>query len=146
MNPVKLFIGVRAMRNWQLEDRLEERLNSEFGLSDHRQSLIPSDESIHRVLISFDRLIETGDLERIRMTSESIEQEYSSKLDAGFLDNRRVSLAANSDVAVIHFKDGGIQVLTWPYPGTLCDEASDFFLTMRKTYRSQLRTMCLLRR
>jgi hypothetical protein len=146
MNPVKLFIGVLAMEDWQLEDRLEERVISEFGALDHRQSLIPSDESIHRVLISFDRLIETGDLERIRQISTSIEAEYSAKLDVGLLDNRSVSLAADPDVDVIQFKDGGIQVLPWPHPGRICGKSSDFFRTMRKTYRSQLRTMCLLRR
>jgi len=134
------------MKDWQLEDRLGERVLSEFGISDHRQSLIPSDESIHRVLFSFERLIETADLERIRKLCSSIEEEYSAKLDAGFLDNRRASLATNLDADVIQFKDGGIQVLPWPHPGRVCKQTSNFFLTMRKIYRGQLRTMCLLKR
>ena len=146
MNPVKLFIGVLAMNEWPYEDRLQERLISEFGSSDHRQSLIPSDESIHRVLISFDRLVETEDRERIRTISKSIEESCSAKLDVGFLDNRRVVLSTKPDEEVIQFRDGGIQVLAWPHAGRLCDKSSDFFLTMRMIYRRQLRTMCLLRR
>ena len=134
------------MNEWRHEDRLEKKLISEFGSSDHRQSLIPSDESIHRVLFSFDHLIETGDLERIRAITQSIEEEFSAKLDVGFLDNRRVVLSTKADEEVIQFRDGAIQVLAWPHPGRLCDKSSDFFLTMRKIYRSQLRSMCLLRR
>jgi hypothetical protein len=144
--PVKLFIGVLAMKDWSLEERLEERLISEFGLADHRLSLIPSEESIHRVLLSFDRLTETEGLEKIRKISNSIEEEFSAKLDVGFVDNRRAALASGNGEDVIHFIEGGVQVLPWTHPGCLCDKSQDFFLTMRKTYRSQLRSMCLLRR
>ena len=61
-NPVKLFIDVLTVEDVRLEERLEERLISEYGPLDHRMILIPSDRTIHRVFFSFDRLIEIGTL------------------------------------------------------------------------------------
>ncbi len=145
-NPVKLFIGVLALEDVRLEEQLEERLISEFGPSDHRLSLIPTDGTIHRVFLSFDRLIETGSLPKIRDLSQSIAKEFSAKLDVGLVDNRRVAAGTDDGEDVIQFKDGEIHFFPWTHPGYRSDLSRNFFLSMRKTYRSQLRTMCLLRR
>src|SRR3954471_5065248 len=92
-NPVKLFIDVLAMlEDVGLEERLEEKLFSEYGPSDHRMILIPSGKTIHRVFFSFDRLIEIGDFPKASTWFESTAREFSSKIMVGFVDNRRVVL------------------------------------------------------
>ena len=147
-NPVKLFIGVLTVKDVRLEERLEERLISEYGPSDHRMILIPSDRTIHRVFLSFDRLIEIGNLPKIRELTQSTEKEFSATVVIGYVDNRRVAVAeaAGTDEyeKVMEFKDGGIQFLS--HPDYLTDESHEFFISMRKTYRAQLRSMCLLRK
>jgi len=149
-NPVKLFVGVLALEDAGLEERLEEKLISEFGPSDHRLSLIPTDGTFHCVFLSFDRLIETGSLPKIRDLSQSIAKEFSVKLETGFVDNRRVAagtvVGEEEGEDVIQFKNGEIHFLPGTHPVYRSNLSRNFFLSMRKTYRSQLRTMCLLRR
>ena len=143
-------MSVLALEDVRLEERLEERLISEFGLSDHRLSLIPTDSTIHCVFLSFDRLIDPGSLPNIRDLSQSIAKEFSAKLDMGFVDNRRVAagtvVGKEEGEDVIQFKDGEIHFFPWTPPAYRSDLSRNFFLSMRKKYRSQLRTMCLLRR
>lgn len=143
-NPVKLFIAVRTVDDVRLEERLEERLISEYGPSDHRLSLNPSDGTIHRVFLSFDRLIEIGSLPTVRELSQTMESEFSSKMVVGLVDNRRVAVGPDEDM--IHFKTGGIHFLAETPPDYMTDKSQEFFLSLRKTYRAQLRSMCLLRR
>jgi hypothetical protein len=147
-NPVKLFIGVPTVEGMRLEERLEEKLISEYGPSDHRMILVPSDGTIHRVFLSFDRLIEIGNFPQIRERSQSIEKEFSSELVMGFVDNRRVVVrpASGGDEDVIHFKNGGIQFLPQTHSDYMTDKSQKFFLSMRKTYRALRRSMCLLQR
>jgi hypothetical protein len=59
-----------------------------------------------------------------------------------------VAEAAGTDEyeKVMEFKDGGIQFLSRKHPDYLTDESHEFFISMRKTYRAQLRSMCLLRK
>jgi len=149
-NPVKLFIDVLTVEDVRLEERLEERLISEYGPLDHRMILIPSDRTIHRVFFSFDRLIEIGTLTKIRKLSQSMEVEFSSKMAAGFVDNRRVAMGHVSESAddeeIIQFKNGGILFLPRAHPDYRTDNSQEFFREMRKSYRAQLRSMCRLRR
>jgi hypothetical protein len=146
-NPVKLFIDVRTVDDVRLEERLEERLISEYGPSDHRLSLNPSDGTIHRVFLSFDRLIETGSLPKIRELALSSAMEFSAKLVVGFVDNRRVAVGhvSESDAEIIQFKNGGILFLPRAHPDYRTDNSQEFFRSMRKSYRAQLRSMCRLR-
>lgn len=148
--PVKLFIGILKVKDVQLRERLEEKLTSDFGPSDHRMILVPSDDTIHRVFLSFDRLIETGNISKIRDLSQSVEKEFSANLVVGYVDNRRVVAGEASGTSkfeeVIQFKDGGIQFLSEPHPDYLSGWSENFFLQLRNTYRAQLRSMCLLRK
>ena len=143
-SPVKLFIVVQTVEDVRLEERLEEKLISEYGPLDHRMILIPSDGTIHRVFLSFDRLIEIGSLPIVREQSKTKGSEFSSKMVVGFVDNRRVAVGLDEDV--IHFKNGGIHFLAETRRDYMTDKSQEFFLSMRKTYRAQLRSMCLLRR
>jgi hypothetical protein len=149
-NPVKLFIDVLTMEDVRLEERLEERLISEYGQSDHRMILIPSHRTIHRVFFSFDRLIELGTLPKIRELSQSMEMEFSSKMAVGFVDNRRVAVGhtpeSDADEEIIQFKNGGILILPRAHPDYRTDNSQEFFRAMRKSFRAQLRSVCRLRR
>src|SRR5262252_4159606 len=111
--PAKLFIGILKVKDAHLKERLEEKLISDLGPSDHRMILVPSDGTIHRVFLSFDRLIETENVQKIREMSKSFEQEFSAKLAVGYVNNRRVveGKAADRDAPeeVMQFKNGGIQ-------------------------------------
>ena len=150
INPVKLFIGTLGLEDVRQDERLEERLTSEFGPSDHRLILIPTDGTIHRVLLSFGRLIESESLTQIRGQLQSFEREFSTKFDVGYVDNRRVVMGEAAGTGaleeVIHFKYGGVQFLSESLRGYLSGISQEFFLSMRRTYRAQLRSMCLLRR
>jgi hypothetical protein len=149
-HPVKLFIDVLAMEDAHLEERLEEELFSEYGPSDHRMILVPSDKTIHRVFLSFDRLIEIGNFPRLREQSRSTERKNSSKMVVGFVDNRRVAVESVSGSGgvedVIQFNNGRMLFLPGTHPDYMNDESQKFFLSMRKTFRAQLRSFCLLRR
>jgi len=91
---------------------------SQWGPVDHRSSVI------HPALVSFERLVE------------------SRTVEAGFLDNRKVVLHG---VEIIRFKSGGMEVLPAAPEIYRSAEAQEFFLAMRRIYRSQLRSMCQLR-
>jgi len=147
-NPVKLFIDVLTLEDVRLEERLEERLISEYGPLDHRMILISSDGTIHRAFFSFDRLIDIGTFPKIRELSQSMEMEFSSKMVVGFVDNRRVAVGhvSESDVEIIQFRNGGILFLPRAHPDYRADNSQEFFREMRKSYRAQLRSMCRLRR
>jgi hypothetical protein len=148
--PAKLFIGILKVKDVHLKERLEEKLSSDLGPSDHRMILVPSDGTIHRVFLSFDRLIETETVPKIREISQSFEKQHSAKLVVGYLDNRRVvaGKAADKDAPkeVIQFKNGGIQFHPEAHPDYRSENVQEFFLSMRKIYRAQLRSMCLLRK
>jgi len=143
--PVKLFISITVSQSGVIS-QLEDDLILEFGPADHRVSLIPTGGSIHRVFLSFDRLIEVESLVKFRdlfTTIPSIKEKHSVKLIAGTVDNRRV---ATETMDVGHFKDGGLQTGSTTPSELQSVEAREFFLAMRKTYRAQLRSICLLRR
>jgi len=142
--PVKLFIAVLKVPSSNLEERLEEELISEFGPTDHRLSLISSDETIHCVFLSFDRLTDEESLSKIRELCNSFEEEFSAQLDAGFLDNRRAAVGT-TDGDLLQFKDGGIQFFPRTHSVYKSGKSEEFFLLMRKSFRAQLRSMCLLR-
>jgi hypothetical protein len=97
----------------------EQLIISQWGPPDHRSSVI------HPAFVSFERLVEGGEFE------------------VGFLDNRKVALHGSE---IIQFKSGGIEVLPAAPEIYRTAAAEDFFLTMHRIYRSQLRSMCQLRR
>jgi hypothetical protein len=92
---------------------------SQWGLVDHRSSVI------HPAFVSFERLVD------------------GSESEVAFLDNRRVVLHG---MEIIRFKSGGLEVLPAAPEIYRSAEAQEFFLTMRRIYRSQLRSMCQLRK
>jgi len=143
--PVKLFIAVPALEDARDGERLEDRLRSEFGPSDHRLSLVPSDASIHRVLLSFERLIEIDTLPEIRDRIQPVETEFSARLEIGFLDNYQAALGALSGGRLFQFRSGVIQLLSSTPAEYQSGKVQEFFIWMRKAFRAQLRSMCLLR-
>ena len=134
-----------------------ERLVLHFGSVDHHSSLFPFEGKLHRVFLSFERLVNFNLLPAIQANVESIENEFQIALRVGFLDNRRVVLALKQNAAhrfeleknifgeeEIQFKNGGADFLPWTQTDFQSETSQDFFLTMRKLYRGQLRSMCLI--
>jgi hypothetical protein len=162
VSPVKLFIEIResgADQTPHADERLIGHLTSEYGSVDHRMSLIPTDGTIHRVFLSFERLIEISGVAEIGQQARSIEEKFSVEIHMGFLDNRHAVVADTGSnfersqsgestlgESVIEFKNGGIHFFEATPPGYRSSECQEFFSAMRKTYRGQLRSMCLLRR
>src|SRR5438046_971424 len=120
IRPVKLFVNVLKV------EPLEERLVHQFGPVDLRSSVAPIAGTIHRVFLSFERLVQSDSLADFIQHAASIEKEYPTPLDVGFLDNRRVVVALKKNAAhrsdlgnnifgeeVIQFKSGEIHFLPW---------------------------------
>jgi len=130
--------------------RAEERLVAAFGAVDHRSSVMPPEGSIHRSLLSFERLIESGSLPEIRRHAKRIDEEFATTTDAGKLENSRVTMAGVENPLesreLLHFNNGAVRFLPWAPPDYQSSVGKEFFLTVRHSYREQLRKVCLLRR
>jgi hypothetical protein len=140
--PVKLFAAIRLEDNSRFPP-VEERLVSEYGPVDHRSSVKPMDEAIHLVLLSFERLIDVDRMPEIQKHTRSIAEELSATVEAGHLENSKVSVRYED---LLQFRNGAVQFLPGARPHYQADTVQDFCLAMRQIYRGQLRTMCLLRR
>ena len=145
MKPVKILILIPDLEDSGSEERIEHRLALELGPSDHRLSLIPSESSIHHVLLSFERLSAVDMLPIISDRIRSEEQEFSARLQMGFLDNYEVVLGAPAGEKLFQFRNGVIQLLPSTPPELTSGEVQGFFISVRNTFRAQLRSMCLLR-
>ena len=175
--PVKLFIGTLVSER-SLIPGVEERLAGEYGPIDHRSEVIPfnftdyyrheSGDSILRVFLSFERLIEAEQLPEIKRRTNALENEFRGiqalvsrpiNLDPGYLENSKVILASTKNFyhriylgggifgeVTMHFKNTGFQFFPWTYPDYQSPEYQRFFLDLRRIYRTQLRSMCLVRR
>ncbi len=158
--------------------RIEQRLRSEFGPTDHQSNVIPfrftdyykheMGAAIDRVFFSFERLIEAHRLPEIKRHTNLIEAEFASgsavvkrpaNLDPGYLEHAKVVLATTKNFyhrmylgngifgeVTMHFKNNAFQFFPWTYPDYQSPEYLEFFLSIRRIYRNQLRSMCLLRR
>ena len=148
-NPVKLFVSILSPEGVPIR-RVEKRLVAEFGAVDHRSSVMPPEGSIHRCLLSFERLIDPGSMPEICRQAKRIDEELATTTDAGKLENSKVTLAvADSPLEstdLLHFNNGAAQFLPWAHPDFQSKTSQEFFLKVRQLYRDQLRSMCLLRR
>ena len=145
MKSVKLFVLMPELEDAGSAERIEIRLALELGPSDHRLSLIPSDSSIHNVLLSFERLPAVDMLPLICDRIRSLELEFSAKLQMGFLDNYEAVLGVSPGEKLFQFRNGVIQPLPSTPAELTSNEVQGFFITVRNTFRAQLRSMCLLR-
>jgi hypothetical protein len=122
-------------------------------------------DRIDRVFFSFERLIEADRLPEIKRQTNEIEEEMTSllttvkrpvNLDPGYLEQAKVILASTKNFyhriylgkgifgeVTMHYKNNAYQFFPWTYPDYQSRDYQEFFLKLRQTYRSQLRTMCI---
>ena len=175
-NPVKLFLGV-LVSGQDLVSSVESLLCSEFGPVDHRSPVIPftftnyyrkeTGDSILRVFLSFERLIEGDQLPDIKHQTNAMEETFKAadtnvtrpvNLDPGYIEHAKVILASTKNFyhrmylargifgqVTMHFRNGTYEFFPWTYPDYKSAEYQKFFLELRDLYRQQLRSMCLLK-
>jgi hypothetical protein len=175
-NPVKLFVGV-LVSSESLLDSVEAQLAAKYGPVDYRSPVLPftftdyyrheTGDDIHRLFLSFERLIEADTLPEIKRHTNTLETEFAAgnaavkrpvNLDPGYLEHAKVILASTKNFyhrmylgggifgeVTMHFRNGTFEFFPWTYPDYKSAEYQAFFLELRGIYRRQLRAMCLLR-
>lgn len=122
---------------------------------------------IDRAFFSFERLIEADQLAGVKKQTNRLEDEMAPlfttvkrpvNLDPGYIEHAKVILASTKNFyhriylgggifaeVTMHFKNNTFQFFPWTYPDYQSKDYQDFFLKIRQIYRSQLRTMCILK-
>ena len=122
---------------------------------------------IDRVFFSFERLIEADQLPEIKRETNRFEEEMTPlfqstkrpvNLDPGYIEQAKIVLASTKNFyhriylgrgifgeVTMHFKNNTYQFFPWTYPDYQSKEYQEFFLKMRHIYRSQLRTICIIK-
>lgn len=125
-------------------------------------------DTIDRMFLSFERLIEADQLPEIKRQTNQLEQEMAPllpivkrpvNLDPGYIEHAKVILASTKNFyhrihlgggifgeVTMHFKNNTYHFFPWTYPDYQSRDYQEFFLRIRQIYRSQLRTMCILNR
>ena len=124
-------------------------------------------DNIVRAFFAFERLIDAAELPGIKRRTNSMEAEFASSsvsvkrpvnLDPGYLENAKIILASTKNFyhrmylgdgifgeVTMHFKNGAWEFFPWTYPDYQSRDYLLFFSDLRKRYREQLRTMCILK-
>ena len=140
-----------------------------FDFTDYYESEMG--DLIDRVFLSFERLIEADQLPEIKMQTNHLEDEMAPLLqtaapnvkrpvnfDPGYIEQAKVILASTKNFyhriylgggiygeVTMHFKNNTYQFFPWTYPDYQSKDYQEFFLKIRQIYRSQLRSMCIVR-
>jgi hypothetical protein len=124
-------------------------------------------DTLDRIIFSFERLIEADQLPEIKRQTNHLEEELVPlyqrvkrpvNLDPGYIEQAKVILASTKNFyhrsylgtgifaeVTMHFKNNTYQFFPWTYPDYQSKEYQEFFLKMRHIYRTQLRTMCIIK-
>src|SRR5689334_6249046 len=172
--PVQLFIGI-LVSDAKFISEIETRLAAAYGPVDHRSPIIPftftsyytreMGQSIDRLFLSFERLIEPDQLPEIKRQTNGIEEEMARlqnsvkrpvNLDPGYLEQAKVILASTKNFyhriyldegifgeVTMHFRSNNYEFFPWTYPDYQSNAYQEFFLKLREIYRSKLRKMCI---
>lgn len=170
--PVKLLVPMLSA-SAALLDEACATLGQRLGPVDLRSACIPfvhtdyyareMGSGLLRSLVSFERLVDAGELAGIKLMTNELERGWSVdgrrrvNLDPGYLSPGKLVLATTKDQAHRVYLSGGIYAevtLAWrdgdfrPWPWTYPDYASAEYLVvlreMRGRYMSQLRAAGLL--
>jgi len=165
--PVKLICGLLAGDLGWLS-RAKEVLSGRFGPIDHESEGIPFDftayyqkelgPDIIRQYVSFEELIDPGDLAAIKLTTNRMEEELSEggvrkvNLDPGYLDLSKMVLATTKDAtyrvylaagisgqSTYYFERGTYRPWQWTYADYRTETAIVFFNLVREDYKRQWR-------
>lgn len=165
-DPVKLISSIFSPERDILAETIR-RLFKEFGDTDYISKLIPFDYTDYyreemggflvRRFISFDRLIDPGDLSRVKLFANSIEEDLAREgkrrvnIDPGYISEAHLILATGkkythrpyigdgiyADLTLI-YRDRTFQPLEWTYPDYAEEGIIDMLSRMRKKYLVQL--------
>ncbi len=165
--PVKLICGLLAAGPERLE-RGKTVLEDRFGPVDFAGDPFPFDftsyyvkelgEGILRRFLSFERLIDPGELTAIKVETNRLEEELSEEgrrtvnLDPGYLDLSKLVLATTKDAtyrvylgqgiygqSTYYFRDGSYRPWDWTYPDYRTPTAIEFFNRARDEYKRRAR-------
>jgi len=127
-------------------------------------------DRILRAFLSFERLIDADRLPEIKHWTNTLEAEFAAagspsgdirrpvNLDPGYIEHSKVILASTKNFyhrmylgrgifgeVTMHFRNNAWEFFPWTYPDYQSEDYRKFFLELRRSYRSQLRKMCLLK-
>jgi hypothetical protein len=136
-----------------------------FDFTDYYSSQMG--DAVERIFFSFDRLIPPDRLADAKRHTNDIEDEFRPyctlvqrpvNLDPGYIEQAKVILASTKNFyhriyigrgifaeVTMHFRNNTFQYFPWTYPDYQSLPYQEFFLRMRQIYRSQLRSMCILK-
>ncbi len=170
--PVKLICGLlvsgRAGGRQTVGARHAVPLQERFGPVDLESKVFPFDftsyyeremgEGILRQFLSFENLIDPGDLAAIKTETNRLEAELSKEgkrtvnLDPGYLDLSKLVLATTKDAtyrvylgegiyaqSTYYFQDGTYRPWEWTYADYRTPTAVDFFNRVRQEYKQELK-------
>jgi hypothetical protein len=123
--------------------------------------------SIDRVFFSFEGLIQADQLPEIKRQTNTLETDFADRatgvarpvnLDPGYLENAKVVLASTKNFyhriylgqgifgeVTMRFSNNTYQFFPWTYPDYQSEDYVEFFMRARQIYRSQLKTLCVLK-
>ncbi|MFA4991472.1 MAG: DUF4416 family protein [Candidatus Omnitrophota bacterium] len=164
-----MIIGILA-KNKKLFDDVEEFFIDAFGAIDYRSEILPFDytdyykkemgETLSRKFVSFKKLIRPGDLAKIKLRTNSIEEKFAAEkegavrrlinIDPGYITDAKLVLATTKDYShriylrkgiyaevTLAWRKGGFQALDWTYPDYRTREYIDILNRMRDSYAKQ---------
>lgn len=169
--PVVLIVGMISASP-ELFDLAQDRLKEKFGELNFISPILPFNATnyyceemgteLQRRFISFERLIDPGELASIKIFTNLLEENFSlnSKrkinLDPGYISQSKLVLATTKDhqhriylrdgiyaEVTLRFRAKKFQPWEWTYPDYQTQTYLDIFLSIRKLYVEQL---CLVRK
>ncbi len=165
-DPVKVIASIFSSERDILAETIR-RLSEEFGDIDYIGELLPFDYtdyyteemggSLVRRFISFDNLMDPGDLSRVKLFTNGIEEEFAREgkrnvnIDPGYISEAHLILATGkkyghrpyigdgiyADVTLI-YRERTFQSLEWTYPDYAGTIIIEMLIHMRKKYLVQL--------
>ena len=165
-DPVKLICGILASDTGWLE-KSHEILAREFGPLDLKSEIVPFDftsyyenelgPAVLRQYVSFELLLDPGELASIKLTTNRLEEELSedgvrrSNLDPGWLDLSKMVLATTKDAtyrvylgegiyaqSTLYFEKGTYRPWEWTYADYRIKTSIGFFNEVRKEYKLKI--------
>ncbi len=162
-DPVKMFVAVLYSDEVLLEKSLKI-LEDEYGPMDYRSRPMPFQvtsyyvdemgETIQRIFLSFEKLIDPGRLAEIKIRTNQIEDELAVEgrrrinLDCGYMDVCKVILASAKyngqkiylgrgiyGDPTLHYEKGHFTAYSWSFPDFKTGQYERIFLRIRELYK-----------
>jgi hypothetical protein len=169
--PAKYFVALLSSDS-ELLTIVESDLAAILGVVDNRSEILPWTAStfyekemgagLLRRFLSFEPLASPGELARIKLLTQHVEDKYRDKtadhpgrrvnIDPGYIDAFKVALASTKDAgqrlylhsgiyaeATLMYFDGAFHGLAYTYPDYLWPATLAFLTSLRSVYVDQLR-------